>query len=1160
MNRARRLDDDKTWEKTLETKNGRCATDSTLRDARLPIATRAPRLERTRDERRASAAPATRRAMTTPPTTTIVIPVDEGETKRTLDEKVETRDARERGSTDDDGGDSASESESESEFEDEDDGVDAVRATLDRQDGDGDAAGVDERDTRVRLLLIRERDAEFAADRSFKARSLSDLNNEAVRHLKNGDDVRCIVSYAKLFRKIADNNVTHPTLFVCHANRAVAYLNLGLFEEALWDGHRAQTLANERFTRTQSDDGTKVKTFVKGYARKGFALIGLKEPRLAKMEFERGLSMSPNDVELKRGLEESAQAIIRDLYHGRGKERQHALPSSGTTSERISQLPFSAPLHRVHPRDMLPNKLLTPFQAENDYHLKDTYNYMTIQSDIRIPKRHFKVLEDDVRRSKFASAIQRAVDKLHADVKDARVLNIGCGAGLNAMHALKCGAHHVTATERWLYLAMACKENLLSNGYSDDQVKVVYKRPTDLALLRDVPISCNLCICDVFDDGLLSSGIVPAMRHALDNLLLPDAIVVPSSATMYAQAVEMRTPAFDGLSLDAIDGYRWHPTYLSGVDLCDDAFVPLSEPLQVFQFDFLIPPDSSEKCTVDLTFTRRGKFNAVVFWYDMTLIDDIRISTRPGARDSPSSMRAAVQFMPGKIQVENNLVLPLTCAHNTVGVQFSVEDAEYDDLSKRDASFPKYHFHMLRDDGRLHAYADALARQIERIHARGETVRALDVGTGSGVLAMLAARSGAESVVACDTHPSLVTVARRNVAANGFGSRVTVLKKDATLLERGKHAPYEGVNLVTLDVFDAGLTGDQALFLLESVKRNVAASSCAVVPAAATIYCAGVEAYTSEVDGFDMSSFNKYRWDSSYEATYMKDQSYRVLTKPKKVFEFFFDDSQKSKSRETVLKVETIAHGYLNAVCFWFDLHMDEEETITTAPPGIGKGGEIENVDAILGDFDGAKAKKNMEDSIRRVRENMAANPRSKDFVVPTMPTVSDAVASVDDDDEGWDDRPGGEENQEHYWGQALQYLERGVQVRAGKKIALLAKRQSDGVHFSLKEGVGNWVGKPPWKIEWGGGASVESPHFQRVHYCQLLVNDFLMRLRCKRFAPIEKDMKMILAHCGNLFLEPRSLTDVYHHLVMLEVYFDWDEFSPGAKLEAMTKPLLRLC
>lgn len=40
----------------------------------------------------------------------------------------------------------------------------------------------------------------------------------------------------------------------------------------------------------------------------------------------------------------------------------------------------------------------------------------------------------------------------------------------------------------------------------------------------------------------------------------------------------------------------------------------------------------------------------------------------------------------------------------------------------------------------------------------------------------------------------------------------------------------------------------------------------------------------------------------------------------------------------------------------------------------------------------------------------------------------------------------------------------------------------------SLREGVGEWVEKAPWKIQWGGGASVESPHFQRVHYCELLV------------------------------------------------------------------------
>jgi protein arginine N-methyltransferase 7 len=216
----------------------------------------------------------------------------------------------------------------------------------------------------------------------------------------------------------------------------------------------------------------------------------------------------------------------------------------------------------------------------------------------------------------------------------------------------------------------------------------------------------------------------------------------------------------------------------------------------------------------------------------------------------------------------------------------------------------------------------------------------------------------------------------------------------------------------------------------------------------------------------------------------------------------------------------------------------------------------------ITADFDGSEVKRSMDTAVRRVQETLSMNPRSEEFrcADDTRTTEEEArqhLTAVADSDERVVDE--NKEETEHYWGQALQYLERGVQVRAGKKIALLAKRQNGGVHFSLKEGVGSWVGKPPWKIEWGGGASVESPHFQRVHYCQLLVNDFLMRLRCKRFAPIEKDMKMILAHCGALFLEPQSVTDVYHYLVMLEVFFDWEEFSPGVTVESLTKQHLRL-
>jgi len=101
----------------------------------------------------------------------------------------------------------------------------------------------------------------------------------------------------------------------------------------------------------------------------------------------------------------------------------------------------------------------------------------------------------------------------------------------------------------------------------------------------------------------------------------------------------------------------------------------------------------------------------------------------------------------------------------------------------------------------------------------------------------------------------------------------------------------------------------------------------------------------------------------------------------------------------------------------------------------------------------------------------------------------------------------------------------------------------------------GDWVDKPPWRITWGGGASVESPHFQRVHYCQLLVSEFLMRVRCRRFPPIEKEMRTVLAHCGSLFLDPEALAAAFRHLVTLERLQLTEELSPLASAEAVAKP-----
>lgn len=73
----------------------------------------------------------------------------------------------------------------------------------------------------------------------------------------------------------------------------------------------------------------------------------------------------------------------------------------------------------------------------------------------------------------------------------------------------------------------------------------------------------------------------------------------------------------------------------------------------------------------------------------------------------------------------------------------------------------------------LHPSTRMCLEQVERRIRPG--MRVLDVGTGSGILALAAAKLGAASVYCIDNSSVAVESARANAAANGLGARISVV-------------------------------------------------------------------------------------------------------------------------------------------------------------------------------------------------------------------------------------------------------------------------------------------------------------------------------------------------------------------------------------------------
>jgi len=141
---------------------------------------------------------------------------------------------------------------------------------------------------------------------------------------------------------------------------------------------------------------------------------------------------------------------------------------------------------------------------------------------------------------------------------------------------------------------------------------------------------------------------------------------------------------------------------------------------------------------------------------------------------------------------------------------------------------PANQFLLLQNDLRTTGFQRALNDRI----STGDLV--LELGTGSGILAMLAAQTKADHVVTCEAQSLMAEVAEAIIRDNDLNAKISVIPKYVKDLEIGTDLPRRA-NILISDMFTGALLEAGGLKLIKHARKNLMCSEGFVIPAAATL-------------------------------------------------------------------------------------------------------------------------------------------------------------------------------------------------------------------------------------------------------------------------------------------------------------------------------------
>jgi SAM-dependent methyltransferase len=252
------------------------------------------------------------------------------------------------------------------------------------------------------------------------------------------------------------------------------------------------------------------------------------------------------------------------------------------------------------------------------------------------------------------------------------------------------------------------------------------------------------------------------------------------------------------------------------------------------------------------------------------------------------------------------------------------------------------HFVMVRDSVRVMSYQQAIQR-----HCQGKTV--VEIGCGSGILSIFAARAGAKRVIAIE-ESQIADLAAEMFRANGVADRIELRRansRDVTLDERA--------DVIIHEILGADPFSENVLLFIEDARQRLLAPNGRLIPSVLEVCCVGFEvqdrpyldlrhasAELLELEGLYGIDFGAFRRSLEAETdsfrrplgdlgeTEFKPQ---ILTEETQLYRLdLAADGPLEIAPRQELSLRAIRKGSLGGVLVYFRAHLDEETFLSTSP------------------------------------------------------------------------------------------------------------------------------------------------------------------------------------------------------------------------------------